>query len=69
MNRLFSPVPFILVCSILILRAVSPARAQTFISGTWFAHGGSEPGSKKNVIILNFHWIPDLAPQDGARPE
>jgi len=30
---------------------------------------GREPGSRKNLIILNFHWIPDLAPQSGARPE
>jgi hypothetical protein len=33
------------------------------------AHGGREPGSRKNVIILIFHWIPDLAPRSGARPE
>jgi hypothetical protein len=23
--------------------------------------GGREPGSRKNLIILNFYWIPDLA--------
>jgi hypothetical protein len=23
--------------------------------------GGREPGSRKNLIILKFHWIPDLA--------
>ena len=23
--------------------------------------GGREPGSRKNLIILDFHWIPDLA--------
>jgi hypothetical protein len=31
--------------------------------------GGREPGSRKNLIILNFHWISDLAPRSGARPE
>jgi hypothetical protein len=24
------------------------------------AAGGLEPGSRNNLIILNFHWIPDL---------
>jgi hypothetical protein len=33
------------------------------------AIGGREPGSRKNFIIFTFHWIPDLAPQSGARPE
>ena len=23
--------------------------------------GGREPGSRENLIILTFHWIPDLA--------
>ncbi len=27
--------------------------------------GGREPGSRKNLIILNFHWIPDLVRNDG----
>jgi hypothetical protein len=26
-------------------------------------------GIQKNLIILTFHWIPDLAPRSGARPE
>ncbi|MBT8406682.1 MAG: hypothetical protein KJP05_04440 [Deltaproteobacteria bacterium] len=26
---------------------------------------GREPGSRKGLIILNFHWIPDLARLDG----
>ncbi len=33
------------------------------------AYGGREPGSRKNLIILTFHWIPDLAPRSDARPE
>ena len=33
------------------------------------AWGGREPGSRKSLIILNIHWIPDLAPRSGARPE
>ena len=33
------------------------------------AYGGREPGSSKHLIILNFNWIPDLAPRSGARPE
>jgi hypothetical protein len=33
------------------------------------ACGGREPGTRKNLIILNLHWIPDLAPRSGARPE
>jgi hypothetical protein len=33
------------------------------------ACGGREPGSSKNFIIFTFHWIPDLAPQSGTRPE
>jgi len=31
--------------------------------------GGHEPGSRNKLIILNIYWIPDLAPQSGARPE
>jgi len=27
--------------------------------------GGHEPGSRKNLIVLNFHWIPDLARSGG----
>ena len=30
---------------------------------------GREPGSRKNVILLDFYWIPDLAPRSWARPE
>jgi len=30
---------------------------------------GREPGSRRNLVILAFHWIPDLAPRSGARPE
>jgi hypothetical protein len=33
------------------------------------AYGGREPGSRKNLIILTFRWIPDLAPRSDARPE
>jgi len=33
------------------------------------ACGGREPGSRKNLIILNINRIPDLAPRSGARPE
>jgi hypothetical protein len=30
---------------------------------------GREPGSRKNMIILNFYWIPDLARLKRTRPE
>jgi hypothetical protein len=30
---------------------------------------GREPGSRKNLIILNSNWIPDLARQRLTRPE
>ncbi len=40
MNRLFFAFSFILVCSVLILPAVAPARAQTFISGTVITSDG-----------------------------
>ena len=30
---------------------------------------GREPGSRKNVILLDFYWIPDLARRRRARPE
>ncbi len=33
------------------------------------AGGGHEPGSRKNLIILNLHWIPDLARFRRTRPE
>ena len=40
MNRLFFSFTLIVVCSVLILPAVSPARAQTFISGTVITSDG-----------------------------
>ncbi len=43
-----------------VLQFVIPAKS---------ADGGREPGSRKNLTILNTHWIPDLAPRSGARPE
>ena len=33
------------------------------------ADTGREPGSRKDATILDFYWIPDLAPRSGARPE
>ena len=32
-----------------------------YVIPTKFAYGGREPGSRKIPIILNCHWIPDLA--------
>jgi len=26
-------------------------------------------GTRHQMTLLNFHWIPDLAPRSGARPE
>jgi hypothetical protein len=40
-----------------------------FVIPAKFAHGEREPGSWKKAIAENFHWIPDLAPRSGARPE
>jgi hypothetical protein len=31
-----------------------------FVIPAKFVHGGREPGSRKNLNILNFHWIPDI---------
>jgi hypothetical protein len=33
------------------------------------ACGGREPKSRKDLIILEFHWIPDLARLRLTRPE
>jgi hypothetical protein len=33
------------------------------------AGGGREPGSRKNLIISKFHWIPDLVRLRRTRPE
>ncbi len=43
--------------------------ALQFVIPAKSADGGREPGSRKNLTILNTHWIPDLAPRSGARPE
>ena len=43
--------------------------ASQFVIPAKSGGGGREPGSRNNLIILYFHWIPDLAPQGGARPE
>ena len=47
-------------CAWRIAQSVIPAKSVC---------GGREPGSRQNLIILDSHWIPDLAPRSGARPE
>jgi len=44
-------------------------RVFLFVIPAKFVPDGREPGSRKKLIILKFHWIPDLAPRSGARPE
>jgi len=46
-----------------------PENVSQFVIPAKTACGGREPGSRKNFILFAFHWIPDLAPQNGARPE
>jgi hypothetical protein len=40
-----------------------------FVIPTKSRKAGREPGSRQNLIILKFHWIPDLARCRRTRPE
>jgi hypothetical protein len=47
-------------CSILDAGYVIPAKSRK---------AGREPGSRKDLIIFSFHWIPDLVRFRRTRPE
>jgi len=39
---------------------LSPQNTVQFVIPAKSRKAGREPGSRKNLIIFNFHWIPDL---------
>ena len=43
-------------------------RIANFVIPAKFRTAGREPGSRNNLVVLNFYWIPDLARRKRARP-
>jgi hypothetical protein len=43
-------------------------RIAKFVIPAKFRKAGREPGSRNNLVVLNFYWIPDLARRKRARP-
>jgi hypothetical protein len=43
-------------------------RIAKFVIPAKFRKAGREPGSRNNLVVLNFYWIPDLSRRKRARP-
>ena len=52
-----------------LLNPLSPDTVSQLVIPAKSRKAGREPGSRKSMIIPNFHWIPDLARLRRPRPE